>query len=842
MNDLDRRIEELAKTPRLLVASDYDGTLAPIVSDPARAFPSRETIVALRGMATLPDTHVSVISGRSLRDLASLAGFPDSIHLVGSHGSEFDADFLGSLAPHLEQLRRSIALELQEIAEPVPGLSLEEKPSGVAFHYRNADPGAAERAVQAVLEGPAAHPGIHLRHGKKVVELSVLGTNKGDALDRLRSRLGVTAVLFLGDDVTDEDGFGRLRGPDVGVKVGEGDSSASYRVADPSEVARTIAKLYELRCAWLRGTEAVPIEEHALLSDHRAMALMTPRARLVWMCLPRVDSASVFAELVGGPSAGYFEIGPAEGREDVRQHYCADTLVLETSWGGVHLTDFFDTCDGRPRQRAGRSDLLRVVDGCGRVRVEFAPRLDYGRVPTRLQVHEHGLVVGDCLDPIVLRSPKVDWQLREDGIHQTAWAEFDLDGGRVVFDLRYGTASLGDTRASATERRDGTEDYWSRWAAHLTLPDLARDLVLRSALTLKALCYSPSGAILAAATTSLPETLGGNRNWDYRYAWLRDAALSAGALVKLGSNGEAISLLDWILGIVDRLDSPAQLQPLYSVTGGEVHTDTEIPELSGYRQSRPVRIGNTAARQVQLDVFGPVVDLIYQLMEREAPLSSEHVRLVEAMVRAVRERWHEPDHGIWELRLPRRHHLHSKVMCWMTLDRAVRILRDMRGRVNPEWETLRDEIREEVLSRGWSESTQSFTADYDSQELDAAVLHIGLSGLIAPDDPRFVKTVNAIERELRSGPTVYRYHYDDGLPGQEGGFHLCTSWLIDALWLAGRRDEARALFGRLIQLTGSTGLMSEEYDPQTEIALGNHPQAYSHVGIIENALRLSSAD
>jgi GH15 family glucan-1,4-alpha-glucosidase len=248
-----------------------------------------------------------------------------------------------------------------------------------------------------------------------------------------------------------------------------------------------------------------------------------------------------------------------------------------------------------------------------------------------------------------------------------------------------------------------------------------------------------------------------------------------------------------------------------------------------------------AARQVQLDVFGPVVDLIHELMLREAPLSSEHVRLVEAMVRAVQERWSEPDHGIWELRLPRRHHVHSKVMCWLTLDRAVRLLRRLRGRVNPEWETLRDEVARDVLENGWCEKVRSYASEYGCEELDAAVLHVGLSGLLAGTDKRFKQTVRAVESELRRGPTVYRYHYDDGLPGQEGGFHLCTSWLIDALWISGRRSEARALFERLCGLAGPTGLFSEEYWPETGTALGNHPQAYSHVGIIENAIRLSGS-
>ena len=331
------------------------------------------------------------------------------------------------------------------------------------------------------------------------------------------------------------------------------------------------------------------------------------------------------------------------------------------------------------------------------------------------------------------------------------------------------------------------------------------------------------------------------RNWDYRYCWLRDGALAAEALARLGSNQEALEFLDWMMRVLEDADAPDRLHPLYTVTGHRLPPEGEISELCGYRGSRPVRVSNAAAGQVQLDVFGPIVELIHTLMERGAPLSSEHWRLTEAMVQAVIDRWCEGDHGIWEIRKPRRHHVHSKVMCWVTMDRAIKIAAHFLGRDSEDWRQLRDEIAADVLAQGYKENVGAFTAAYDGEDFDAAVLEIGLRGLIAPDDARFVSTVEAIDRELRFGPTVYRYRSDDGLPGSEGGFNLCTTWLIQSYVLIGRVGDARTLFNAYCELGGETGLIPEEYGPRTKRALGNHPQVYSHVGLINCALTLADA-
>jgi trehalose 6-phosphate phosphatase len=838
MHELDSKLQEIARAPVLLVASDYDGTLAPIVPDPSQAVPKRESLVALRELAALPQTSVAVISGRGLGELARLLGSPENLHLVGSHGSEFDVDFAGSLPTHASSLRQRLREELAAIASRGPGFIIEEKPASIAFHYRNAPEHEARQAIQAVAAGPALMDGVFTHHGKKVIELAVIPTNKGRALETIRHRAGASAVLFFGDDVTDEDAFATLAGPDVGIKVGPGLSHAPYRVDDPDAVSRTLARLYELRAAWVAGAAAIPIERHAMLSDQRTVALVTPDARIVWLCLPRLDSPGLFAELIGGPAAGHFSVASAQGDRPRRQRYLSGTLILQTQWQHFKLTDFLDCSSGKASLRAGRSDLIRLLEGQGRVIVEFAPRLDFGRAETRLTQRDGGLVIEQCHDPIVLRSPGVAWQLIEQGRHHIARAEINLDRGPRALALCYGAGSLRESATPAVDRLRLTGRYWSSWASRLDLPSVQSKLVRRSALALKGLCFGPTGAIAAAATTSLPEHLGGVRNWDYRFCWLRDAAMAAAALVKLGSETEAMQYLGWLLGVLSER-SPEHLQPLYTLTGEPLGPEAEIGDLPGYAGSRPVRVGNAAARQVQLDVFGPIVELVSLLIERDAPLSSEHWRLVDAMVQAVSRRWREPDHGIWEIRRPPRHHVHSKLMCWLTIDRAVKITQRFLDRDRPDWTELRDTIAADLLANGYKPQVGAFTAAYDDVDLDAAALWVGLSGFLPPDDQRFAGTVRAVERNLRDGPTVYRYRYDDGLPGAEGGFHLCASWLVEAYLLMGQVEEAWKLFNEMTALVGPTGLLSEQYDPATGRALGNHPQAYSHIGLIENAIRLS---
>jgi len=840
-DELNRQLDQIAQVPVLLVASDFDGTLAPIVSDPALAEADRESLVALRNLAQLPQTHVAIVSGRALADLAARTNTADEIHLVGSHGSEFEAGFAEPLTPPARDVLDCLTRELRQIAADAPGFLIEEKPASLAFHYRNADEQAATAAVEAILRGPARQAGVHVRHGKKVVELSVVATDKGSALGRIRQRLGASAVLFIGDDVTDEDAFAALAGPDLGIKVGPGDSAARHRVADSVDVARVLAYLAERRAAWLAGAQAVPIEHHWLLSDQRTIVLVSPAGRVVWACLPRLDSPATFAELLGGPTAGYFEVKSADAAQPQRQRYVTDTFVLETQWPGLTVTDYLDCGGGRAFQRAGRTDLVRVISGRGRVALTFAPRLDFGRMQTRIRVLPQGLEVEGAVDTLVLRAPDVTWQLVDEGRHQTATAIVELTGPPLVLEMRYGTGSLEPDPLAEHVRRERTERFWSGWAATLAIPPVAPNRVRRSALALKALCYGPTGAIAAAATTSLPEHSGGVRNWDYRFCWPRDAALAASALVRLGATGPAMKYLDWVLGILDQCEPPALLCPVYTVTGGHLGAEADLSELAGYCGSRPVRVGNAAAQQIQLDVFGPIADLVAHLAARGAPLSAEHWRMLEAMVGAVAHRWREPDHGIWEVRRPRQHHVHSKAMCWQTVDRALAVARYL-GKQRPEWETLRAEIAADVLAHGWNARRNAFCATYDDGEADAAALCVGLCGLLPARDPRFLGTIAFVERELLDRITVYRYRYDDGLPGLEGGFHLCTTWLIEAYVLTGQLHAARELFERYTDLVGDTGLLPEECDPGTGLGLGNYPQAYAHAGLINAALALATAD
>lgn len=841
---LRRALVGIARVPRLLVASDYDGTMAPLVSDPQKAFPHPESVRALRALAGLDHTDAAVISGRALRDLAILSRLPVEVQLVGSHGSEFDAGFVTELGDDAKELLDRLIAELRSIASQGEHITVETKPASVALHVRNAEPEVGERALTAVRDGVAQWDGVQVTEGKSVIELAVIVTDKGQALDILRHRGGASAAIFFGDDVTDEKAFRRLHGPDIGVKVGPGDSLAEYRVESTEDVAAALAFLTEERRRWLSGADAPRIERLTMVASPRSVGLLTPDASLTWLCHPEPDSAAVFAHLLGGDEAGHFTVGPARPSLPLSQQYLDSTMTVQTRWASLQVTDYL-AHDVAP----GRTDFTRVVTGTAKAVVTFAPRPEFGQARMRLEPEDDGLRIHGTNDPMVLRAPGLDWSITIEHGQETARAEIDPSAGPVVLELRCGSEDLGPSAVPEAERRAQAEAYWSDWAAGLSLPPLKPDLMKRSALTLRGLVHADSGSIMAAATTSLPEEIGGVRNWDYRYCWLRDAALTASALVSLGSTVEAEAYLGWVHDVLATVPGPERLHPLYTLWGQTLPPEAVIDVLPGYAGSRPVRVGNAANQQVQLDVFGPIVDLIHTLATTRSAagvtdaaeaLPDRDWELVRAMVDAVERRWSEPDHGIWEIRGNPRHHVYSKVMCWLTVDRAL-TLADAYGReAQLGWTTLRDVIAQQVREEGWNEEAQSYTAAYDGTDLDAATLHIGLSGLIDPDDPRFHATVLATEAELRSGATVYRYHHDDGLPGGEGGFHLCAAWLVEAYLLIGQRQPAEALFTQLVAAAGPTGLLSEEYDPVAERSLGNHPQAYSHLGLLRCAQLLSA--
>jgi len=585
----------------------------------------------------------------------------------------------------------------------------------------------------------------------------------------------------------------------------------------------------------------VPIERHSLLSDQRTAAVVTPDARVVWMCEPRIDSPPLLAELLGGPDAGFFSVRPLKRGSDPVQRYVGHSMVLETSWDAMSVVDYLDCSEGLPTEPAGRSRLVRGLTGTGQALVEFTPFPGSGS--KRLECRADGIEVSDGDTHLVrLRSsPGLEWHIESHGRDDIARTEVDLSAGPVVLELQCGTGA-GEYASAEPQRRSATITHWRTFLDGLALAPLQTELVRRSALVLKALCHGPTGAIIAAPTTSLPQELGGSRNWDYRYCWMRDASMTAATLVRLGSIDEAMDLLDWLLRLIGSGGASLdRLAPIYTVEGKALPPEQPEPDLPGYGGSRPVRIGNAAEQQVQTDVFGPITELIWRLGRAGAPLDERHWRLVELLVDAVGRRWQEPDQGIWEIRAAPRHHVHSKTMCWTAVDRGVALAGTVFDRSVPEWEQLRDTIAAEVLDEGWNPDVKAFSAAYGSTDLDSAVLAMGVSGLVPPDDARWVATVEAIEAQLRHGPTVYRYRRDDGLPGEPSGFNLMTCWLIDAKILIGDLDGARALFDDYSALAGPTGLLSEEHDPVTGQSRGNFPQAYSHLGLIENALNLAEA-
>ncbi|WP_371556853.1 glycoside hydrolase family 15 protein [Streptomyces longwoodensis] len=584
------------------------------------------------------------------------------------------------------------------------------------------------------------------------------------------------------------------------------------------------------------------IEDYALIGDEQTAALVGPDGSVDWLCLPRFDSGACFARLLGDEDNGHWRIAPKGVRGPcTRRAYRPDTLVLDTEWetdeGAVRVTDLMPQRDVAP-------DLVRIVEGvCGRVTVRSTLRLrfDYGAVvPWMRRADGHRVAIAGP-DAVWLRTePPVRTWGEDFGTH----SEFTVaEGERVAFVLTWHPSH--HPRPPLVDPfevlRTSVAD-WRAWAARCTYDGPYRDAVVRSLITLKALTYRPTGGIVAAATTSLPEQLGGVRNWDYRFCWLRDSTLTLGALLAAGYHEEAEAWRNWLLRAV--AGDPADLQIMYGLAGERRLPETELPWLSGFAGSAPVRVGNAAVEQLQLDVYGEVMDSLS--LGRKAGLSPRpHVWSLQCvLMRWLDENWRQPDEGLWEVRGGRRPFVHSKVMVWVAADRAVRALEEhpeLRGDLG-RWRALRDEVHREVCEKGYDPERNTFTQSYGSRDLDASLLLIPRLGFLPPDDPRVVGTVDAIRDELGHGGLVRRYTTDgatvDGLPGDEGAFLVCSFWLADALHMTGRTKEARELFERLAGLANDVGLLSEEYDPVAGRHLGNFPQAFSHIGLVNTALTL----
>jgi GH15 family glucan-1,4-alpha-glucosidase len=586
------------------------------------------------------------------------------------------------------------------------------------------------------------------------------------------------------------------------------------------------------------------IEDYALIGDLQTAALVGTDGSIDWLCLPRFDSASVFAALLGDRDNGRWRLAPSEAEVCTSRSYRGDTLVLDTVWetpsGTVKVTDFMPQRDKAP-------DVVRVVEGlAGEVamRSELALRFDYGSVVPWVRRTDHHRVAIAGPDSVWLRSEP---PLPMYGRDMRTYADFTVaEGDRIAFVLTWHPSHERQPRRLEPYRAlEQSLQDWEEWSAQLSYDGPWRSAVLRSLITLKALTYAPSGGIAAAATTSLPEEIGGVRNWDYRYCWLRDATLTLNALLSCGFLAEAHAWRDWLLRAV--AGDPADLQIMYGIAGERRLPEYEVPWLKGYEGSAPVRIGNAAAGQLQLDVYGEVLDSLYLARDRGLKDEAHVWNLQRALMDFLETKWREPDEGLWEVRGPRRHFVHSKVMAWVAADRAVRTVEAsprLRGDVE-RWRSMRAQVHAEVCEKGYDSGRNTFTQYYGSSELDAATLLIPQVGFLPASDRRVLGTVDAVWRELDHGGFVRRYSPDsggvDGLPGGEGAFLACSFWLADALHGTGRQDEAAALFEKLLGLRNDVGLLAEEWDPRAERLLGNYPQAFSHIGLVNTALTLSGA-
>ncbi|MEU9898564.1 glycoside hydrolase family 15 protein [Streptomyces phaeochromogenes] len=591
------------------------------------------------------------------------------------------------------------------------------------------------------------------------------------------------------------------------------------------------------------------IEDYALIGDMQTAALVCRDGTVDWLCLPRFDSHAVFAGLLGTEEHGFWRLGPAHAADAepptaVRRRYRGDSLILESEWdtsrGTVRVTDFMPPRDGAPQ-------LIRIVEGVtGRVPMRSALRMrfSYGRVVPWVHKHEGRTVAVAGPDSVWF-----DTECETYGKALTTYSDFTVaPGDRIAFTISWEPShkqppALPEPEASL----EATEEFWREWVDQCTYHGPYREAVVRSLITLKALTYGPTGGIVAAPTTSLPEEIGGVRNWDYRYTWLRDAAITLSSLLRTGYREEARAWREWLLRAV--AGDPENLQIMYGIAGERELGEAELDWLPGYENSGPVRVGNGAAHQLQLDVYGEVTEALH-LAHMTGLARNDYASLLQLkLIRYLEDHWDEPDEGIWEVRGPRRHFVHSKVMAWVAVDRTIKLIEsgDADGPLE-KWRELRDDIHRDVCEKGYDKERNTFTQSYGSKELDASLLLIPQMGFLPPDDKRVIGTIEAIQRELStSDGFILRYPTSgedagvDGLEGDEGAFLACSFWMADDLAMIGRVDEARKLFEKLLALRNDLGLLAEEWDPVLQRQVGNFPQAFSHVPLIDTALRLTAS-
>ncbi|MEU4028656.1 glycoside hydrolase family 15 protein [Streptomyces anulatus] len=591
------------------------------------------------------------------------------------------------------------------------------------------------------------------------------------------------------------------------------------------------------------------IEDYALIGDMQTAALVCRDGTADWLCLPRFDSHAVFAGLLGTEEHGFWRLGPAraEGTEPAfadRRRYRGDSLVLESEWdtprGTVRVTDFMPPRDGAPQ-------LIRIVEGVsGRVpmRSELRMRFSYGRVTPWVHKVDNRTVAVAGPDSVWL-----DTEADTYGKNLTTYSDFTVGPGeRVAFTISWQPSHHGPPALPEPEGSlEATELFWREWVDQCTYHGPYREAVVRSLITLKALTYAPTGGIVAAPTTSLPEEIGGVRNWDYRYTWLRDAAITLSSLLRTGYREEARAWREWLLRAV--AGDPENLQIMYGIAGERELGEAELDWLPGYENSGPVRVGNGAANQLQLDVYGEVTEALHLAHMTGLTRNDYAMGLQLKLIEYLEKHWEEPDEGIWEVRGPRRHFVHSKVMAWVAVDRTIKLVEsgEVEGPLE-RWYQLRDDIHRDVCERGYDKERNTFTQSYGSKELDASLLLIPQMGFLPPDDKRVIGTIEAIQRELSTEDGfILRYPTEgeeagvDGLAGDEGAFLACSFWMADDLAMIGRVDEARQLFEKLLSLRNDLGLLAEEWDSNLQRQVGNFPQAFSHVPLIDTALRLTAS-
>ena len=588
------------------------------------------------------------------------------------------------------------------------------------------------------------------------------------------------------------------------------------------------------------------IEDYGFISDTQTGALVSRDGCVDWLCFPRFDSPACFASLLGDKENGHWRFFPDEEVTAVHRCYRGETLILETQLetksGAIRLIDFMPP-------RGENPDIVRIVEGLrGKVsmQMELIIRFDYGHILpwVRQRKRSDGLEAVAGPDALILRTP-----VETHGKDLTTVAEFTVaKGDRIPFVLTWFASHTDPPRKINPEHalRD-TEKFWGDWAKQFQSEGKWRDAVVRSLITLKGLTYAPTGGLVAALTTSLPEQIGGVRNWDYRFCWLRDAALILLVLLGAGYREEAKSWREWLLRAI--AGSPAQMQTIYGVRGERRLIEYEVSWLSGYEDSRPVRVGNAASTQFQLDVYGEVLAAAWQGHTAGIEMTEPDWRLMVAIMKFLESHWQEPDEGIWEVRGGRQQFTHSKMMAWLAFDRAVKLVENCGCEAYEHvdrWQKIRDQIHAQVCERGYNRNKKAFTQVYGSDALDASLLTMPLTGFLPVTDERVRGTIEAIERELMHDGFVLRYRPQetgvDGLPGTEGVFLPCSFWLADCWHLLGRKKEARELFERLLDVRNDLGLLAEEYDPRAKRQLGNFPQAFSHVALVSCARILGDED